>query len=626
MTTIEKKVAKPYMKYLLFIAGMGGLLYGIDVGVIAGALPYLEATTNYNPAELSIVVAAVLLGSVISSLFAGMLSDIFGRKWVMIVSGLCFVLSVPVICMGQGFSMLVAGRLLQGISGGLIGVVVPLYLAECLSADKRGSGTAMFQFLLTIGLVVAAAVGVYFAQHVDTVIATGIESDIFSAKEFAWKAIFWACAIPGVIFTVGALFVSDSPRWLFAKGKKEAALIALKRARSEEEALVELSEMETENPGQKAGEKIHYADSLFSKKYVVPFVIAIVILACNQATGINSVLAYIVNILNQAGLPGALANQGDLAVKILNCLMTVVAVLLVDRKGRKFLLMIGTSGIILALLGVGFLFFTAEKEMKDYTADFNQMYAPVTKIEKRKQDDGSEKDIEIKYGIKTIVTVDSIKQLIKPEGELAPMQVKLVYGYGEVKAIKNFIIKPASEKQTDSGLVFVPASTESIVVNGYDFFENNKESVLGKGFRAVMLNPFANPETIKGADFKLERCEVGPLPSEAHGWMVTICFAIFISAFAVGPGVCVWLALSELMPTRIRSNGMSIALLVNQFVSTSIAAAFLPIVGNYGYSVIFFFCAGCTVIYFITAAFFLPETKGKTLEEIEAYFEGKKKA
>jgi len=96
---------------------------------------------------------------------------------------------------------------------------------------------------------------------------------------------------------------------------------------------------------------------------------------------------------------------------------------------------------------------------------------------------------------------------------------------------------------------------------------------------------------------------------------------VFMAFFAIGPGVCVWLALSELMPTRIRSNGMSIALLINQAVSTGIAAVFLPTVGKFGYSTVFFGFAGCTVIYFLTAAFFLPETKGKTLEEIEIYFE-----
>ena len=110
-----------YNKYLLFIAGLGGLLYGIDVGVIAGALPYLQATTPYTAAQLSFVVAAVLLGSVLSSLFAGSLADIFGRKWMMIVSGVCFVLSVPVICIPTGFEWLVAGRILQGAAAGFIG-------------------------------------------------------------------------------------------------------------------------------------------------------------------------------------------------------------------------------------------------------------------------------------------------------------------------------------------------------------------------------------------------------------------------------------------------------------------------------------------------------------------------
>jgi MFS family permease len=93
---------------------------------------------------LSFIVAAVLLGSVLSSLFAGMLSDVFGRKWIMFLSGLLFVISVPTICLSQGYGVLLSGRLLQGISGGLIGVVIPLYLAECLPAGQRGKGTGIF--------------------------------------------------------------------------------------------------------------------------------------------------------------------------------------------------------------------------------------------------------------------------------------------------------------------------------------------------------------------------------------------------------------------------------------------------------------------------------------------------
>jgi MFS family permease len=143
---------------------------------------------------------------------------------------------------------------------------------------------------------------------------------------------------------------------------------------------------------------------------------------------------------------------------------------------------------------------------------------------------------------------------------------------------------------------------------------------------AFFSNPFAKLDAAQTAPLKIENALITPVPSESNGWLTAICLFTFMAFFAVGPGVCVWLALSELMPTRIRSNGMSIALLINQAVSTTIAAVFLPTVGKYGYSTMFFVFAGCTVVYFITAAFFLPETKGKTLEEIEEHFESHKKS
>jgi MFS family permease len=154
--------------------------------------------------------------------------------------------------------------------------------------------------------------------------------------------------------------------------------------------------------------------------------------------------------------------------------------------------------------------------------------------------------------------------------------------------------------------------------------EITRESVPNNKVVAFFSNPFANLDVARTAPLKIENALITPVPNAHSGWLVAICLFVFMAFFAIGPGVCVWLALSELMPTRIRSNGMSIALLVNQAVSTTIAAVFLPTVGKHGYSTMFFVFAGCTVIYFITAAFFLPETKGKTLEEIEEHFEGKR--
>src|SRR6266436_424992 len=168
-TAVVDNKKSSYNRFLLIVAGLGGLLYGVDVGIIAGALPYLEATSGLNAGQLSIVVAAVLLGSVISTLFAGLLADWIGRKSLMALSGVLFVISIPTIALAHGYGPLVSGRLLQGVSAGLIGVVVPLYLAECLTASNRGKGTGIFQWLLTLGLVIAAALGLYYSFRVDQV-------------------------------------------------------------------------------------------------------------------------------------------------------------------------------------------------------------------------------------------------------------------------------------------------------------------------------------------------------------------------------------------------------------------------------------------------------------------------
>src|SRR5581483_3732900 len=270
-----------YNRFLLIVAGLGGLLYGVDVGIIAGALPYLEATSGLNAGQLSIVVAAVLLGSVISTLFAGLLADWMGRKWLMALSGVMFVVSIPMIALSNGYGSLVFGRLLQGISAGLIGVVVPLYLAECLTASSRGKGTGIFQWLLTLGIVTAALVGVYFSFRVDQVAKLGDAARLLAFKNTAWRGIFWVSLPPGVLFVIGSFMVAESPRWLLRRGKKEAAYAALLRSRSNEQADLELREMQeistAETSKTSTGGKAK--DTLLRRKYVIPFILACIILA-----------------------------------------------------------------------------------------------------------------------------------------------------------------------------------------------------------------------------------------------------------------------------------------------------------------------------------------------------------
>src|SRR5713101_165024 len=577
-----------YNRFLLLVAGLGGLLYGVDVGIIAGALPYLEATSGLNAGQLSIVVAAVLLGSVISTLFAGALADWIGRKPLMMLSGLLFVCSIPIIALSHGYQSLVLGRLLQGISAGLIGVVVPLYLAECLAASSRGKGTGIFQWLLTLGIVTAAIVGMFFGIRVEEVAKLGDPARLFAFKDTAWRSIFWVSLPPGILFVIGSLMVSESPRWLFRRGKRDAAYAALLRSRTDQQADVELAEMEQAAAAEKAKSSTgKIKESLLRRKYVIPFVLACVILACNQATGVNSIIGYNTNILLQSGLSDVQAHWGYVLFTIVNFLMTIGGVLLVDRKGRKFLLSVGSAGIIVSLLCTGVLFRQTEKLRVDSRDAVQSMV-------------DAEQKVTLLYDEK------SANALLAAGGGQAignrPTSLVVIYSYGDFRAATKVA------RSDDKAAKPIEITRESCV-------PANKVV-------AFFSNPFSNLDAARQAPLRIDDALITPVPSTHNGWLVAITLFVFMAFFAIGPGVCVWLALSELMPTRIRSNGMSIALLINQAVSTSIAAVFLPTVGKHGYSTMFFGFAGCTVIYFITAAVFLPETKGKTLEEIEAYFEG----
>ena len=585
-----------YNRLLLLVAGLGGLLYGVDVGIIAGALPYMQDTFHdhgelLKPGQLSQIVAAVLLGSVVSTLFAGLFADVLGRKKMMIVSGLLFVASIPMIALAQSFGLLIGGRLLQGISGGFIGVVIPLYLAECLGAKSRGKGAGIFQWLLTLGIVAAALIAMYFSYQVDAVKKLGDVSALFNFKDHAWRSIFWVSLPPGLLFIFGAFFVAESPRWLYRRGDKEAALASLLNSRTPEEAQVELQEMETTAAAAQAattGQVVR--ESLLRRKYVIPFVMACVILACNQATGVNSVIGYHPTILFQAGLSDLHSHWGYVILTSVNFLCTIIGVLLVDRKGRKFLLTVGTTGIIVSLLGIGLLFQGAEKSRVDVKDAVQALVTPDQKLALTFDDAMAAKLLGAAGGT---------------AADAGDRSFIVIYSYGDYRSATS--VKRASD-----------LDKTPITISRDDCLPPNKVA-------SFFQNPAANLEAAKTAPLKIENALISPVPSESHGWLVAICTFSFMAFFAMGPGVCVWLALSELMPTRIRSNGMSVALLINQSVSTAIALVFLPTVGKYGYSTLFFTFAGATVVYFITAAFFLPETKGKTLEEIEEHFEGGKK-
>lgn len=589
-TATEPAALRRYNMMLLSVAGLGGLLYGMDIGIVGGALPYLKDTSGLQAAELSIIVAAMLLGAVFSTLFAGLVADWIGRKPLMNFCGVVFVVSIPMIALSHGFTQLLAGRLLEGISAGFIGVVIPLYLAECLPASQRGRGTGVFQWLPVASMLFAALMSMYFSYRVRAVAATGNAQAIFAYKDHAWRNLFWVALPFGVLFLLGSLMVSESPRWLFKRGRKEKAEAALLRACDRKQAALELSEMEAARAAASAttgsGKN---RESLLRRKYVIPFVIACVILFCNTATGVNSLIGYNTGILLQSGLSDLQAHWGYVIFTAMNFVFTLCGMMLVDRKGRKFLLVVGTTGIVISMLCVGGLFLRTERVSRDAAGAVQAMVSADQRLQLRFDAAEAEKLLAASGGTGAI------------DSQRASLAV--IYSYGDFTAATSFV-------RSDE------PSAPTIEIDRADCVPANR--VL-----AFFKNPLGNLEAAQTAPLKIERAVLGRVPDSHHGWLVAIGLFVFMAAFAFGPGVCVWLALSELMPTRIRSNGMSIALVINQLVSTTLAGIFLPFVSKHGYSSMFFMFAGFTVVYLLVAVFFLPETKGKTLEEIERYFEGK---
>jgi MFS family permease len=636
-----EKNQRAYQMFLSVVSGLAGLLYGIDIGIIDPALPYLHRASSLSESQLSLVVAAVLGGSIVGSVVAGVLADWLGRKPMMVISALMFVSSVAVIYLSQSFLPLMLGRVLQGMSGGVIAVVVPLYLAECLPAEQRGRGVALFQFMLTVGIVLAAFVGTYYLGNAELAIqAAGADQKlVVAAADHAWRSMFLTVMYPGALFLLGCLFVSESPRWLLRHGKPERARAALSRLRPAAVCDVELAQMGAALTAERTRPKLSavaaLAEIVTERRYVLPFVLACVILGCNQATGINSLLQFMSTILQKAGLdPIAAAGYGT-AIKMLNSVMTVVAIVLVERKGRVFLLKLGTGGIIVSLCLLALLFYRFESQRTDVQPAVMALV----------------KDNRLSFNLADAGLISG--------GGGAPSQLSILYQYGEHQQVAEAFTPAAASRavllREEEVVRALPAAERALLTRARAAWRgrgvaadsaepasrNDGAASVDQARQLVARLPPASREAIEAArrvyaaeridikapdgataaPLRIVRASVGPTPDERNGKLAALCIAGFIAAFSIGPGVCVWLALSELMPTRIRSVGMGVALLINQGTGTLIAGAFLPVVGNYGFHVMFLLWMACTVVYFITAAFFLPETQGKSLEEIEQLFD-----
>jgi sugar porter (SP) family MFS transporter len=330
-----------FNSYLLkstIVAALGGLLFGFDTAVIAGATHALTETFHLSPAALGMTVAAALWGTIIGSMLAGIPGDKFGRRDSLRVMAVLYVVSALGCALAWNWTSLVLFRFIGGLGIGGSSVLGPMYIAEVAPAKWRGRLVGLFQFNIVFGILIA-----YLSNYILGTLGLG-------AAEWRWK--LGISAVPAVLFLLLLFGIPRSPRWLVKKQRISEARDVL-RMTGEENYEEELQEIIVSIDAE------HVAgDSLFSWKYRLPIFLAVSIGMFNQLSGINAILYYLNDIFAYAGFNKVSSDLQAVAIGGTNLLFTMLAMSVIDRIGRKTLLLIGSVGTALCLGGVAAIFFT----------------------------------------------------------------------------------------------------------------------------------------------------------------------------------------------------------------------------------------------------------------------------
>ena len=424
-------------------AALCGLLFGYDTGVISGALLFLKKDFTLSAFQQGVVTSAVLAGAAAGAGYSGRLADRFGRRRTVIAVAILFLVTSLVTGLAPNVTWLIIGRVFAGIAIGICSFAGPLYISEISPASRRGALVSLNQLLITVGILVA-----YLA-------------DYLLAHGEHWRWMFGLAALPATALWIGMLVLPESPRWLANQGQHALAKQVLDRIRSADEVERELSEIETYTGGQQT----RWAE-LLAPEYRPALILGVGLAIFQQITGINTIIYYAPTIFQLAGFNSAaqsiLATAGVGAV---NVLMTVVSVRLLDRVGRRPLLLTGIAGMIASLAALGFVFLA----------------------------------------------------------------------------------------QRDSA---------------------------------------------------------------ALGWLAVLSVMLYVGSFAIGLGPIFWLLISEIYPLRVRGAAMGIATMSNWSFNLLVALTFLVLVEHLGPSYTFWLYAMVSIGSFVFSYALVPETKGRTLEEI----------
>ncbi len=497
-----------YATTVSIIVALGGFALGYDFSVISGAIPFLREHFQLSEFFVGWVTSSLVMGVMFGNLTAGFLSDRFGRKNVLLATAFLFFISGLFCAIAPSLNFLIMARIVGGIAIGWAILIAPVYIAEIAPAERRGRLVAINQLTIMLGISAAYFVNLLVLNIIQT---------------HHWRWMLGLEAVPGILYFIFLFIVPRSPRWLVLRGDVNQASAVLEKIGGEQYASEEIRSIQDSITSEISTS----ITALFKGKLFIILLIGIALGSLQQLIGINAIFYYAPDIFEKIGGTRDAAFLQASIIGIINIVFTVLAMRLIDRIGRKSLLVIGISGIILCHLIVGFSFTRAH-----YSID-------------------SESMVKLNNAVKTEL-IDKIEPL-----------------KGNSFASKNDFLNELAKYLTNIEL------------------QENKLNILKS---TVKLNSI----------------------------IILVAILAFVAMFAMSLGPVTWVLLSELYPNKFRGKAISIAGFFNGFSSFIVPLLFLWEFEKIGEAATFFIFMSIAIICFFFVIYKIPETKGKSLEEIEA--------
>lgn len=501
--------------FIAFIVSLGGFLFGFDAGIISGVMEYAGPFFGLNDAQNGWATSCPTFVAMFAMLISGRISDLVGRKPLLIVVAFLYALSALLSAYANSYQLLCLARMIGGFAFGAALILAPTYIAEISSAENRGKLVSIQQLNIVLG---------FFAAFLSNLIFNNLYSggSTFLTDENVWRWMLGIELIPAVLYFVFLFFVPRSPRWLYSKNRNEAGKQVLVQLHGESVAEVEAIEIQKSLTEEKNTQQASLTELLNPSLRFIIFV-GIVIGILQQATGINAVYFYANSIFKQTGIGVNASFVSGVFLSFTSVVFTVVAMLTIDRFGRRPLLLLGIAGIAISLLTCSYGFKQARYQLSNET-------------------------------IATLTDVDQAK--------LTPI----------------------------AGTVF-----ESDVE-----FKNKMKELLG-------------PQAYAKQEGAILEAAI-----EMNALLVLVGVVVFIACFAFSLGPVMWVMLSELYPNRIRGLAIGCIGFVNSFTAWVVTQIFPWELSQLGNSMSFLIFGLIALFGFFLLLKILPETKGKSLEQIES--------